>query len=64
MTFYFKSCIIPKIFAENAHCSSFIYIGNILFMKKVLTSKKLKKSNFPNTPERLEKQEKRIMGLR
>jgi hypothetical protein len=35
--------------------------------KKVLTSKKLKKSNFSNTTERLakqEKQEKQILGLR
>ena len=56
---------MPKIFTENVHCSSFIYIGNILFMtKSAYFEKKLKKSNVPNTPERLEKQEKQKMGLR
>jgi hypothetical protein len=41
-----------------------MYIGNIIFIKKVLTSKKMKKSDFPNKPERLEKQKKQILGLR
>jgi hypothetical protein len=38
---------MPKIFAENAHCSSFIYIGNILFMKKSVYFEKTEEIQFP-----------------